>query len=276
MVLAKYCGVILIVIFISSVNLINAQNITSIKTDVNLESSAKLMESSNNGRHLEVSGRLNSSQYASNTIRITKRNVAELKWNSVHSNDKNIYAKSKYNVHTKRKNNTYRASYHGDSYSVKVVRKRETNASVSNVTSHYEDEVLLDDVTGLNNTNCSNDYCISDEDYLSMIDDYMFPTSYEWLLIVLHSMVFLIGLVGNALVCVAVYRNHSMRTVTNYFIVNLAVADFMVILFCLPPTVLWDVTETWFMGEAMCKVVLYIQVSIHVHFVCIHTVGGHV
>lgn len=72
--------------------------------------------------------------------------------------------------------------------------------------------------------------------------------------------VFLIGLIGNALVCVAVYRNHTMRTVTNYFIVNLAVADFMVILFCLPPTVLWDVTETWFMGEIMCKIVLYIQV----------------
>lgn len=67
--------------------------------------------------------------------------------------------------------------------------------------------------------------------------------------------------VGNALVCIAVYTNYTMRTVTNIFIVNLAVADFFVILFCLPPTVVWDVTETWFMGEAMCKVVLYFQVS---------------
>jgi len=52
-----------------------------------------------------------------------------------------------------------------------------------------------------------------------------------------------------------------MRTVTNYFIVNLAVADFLVILICLPPTVLWDVTETWFMGTLACKIVLYFQVS---------------
>ncbi|KFB46963.1 hypothetical protein ZHAS_00014978 [Anopheles sinensis] len=65
--------------------------------------------------------------------------------------------------------------------------------------------------------------------------------------------------VGNALVCIAVYTNHTMRTVTNIFIVNLAVADFFVILFCLPPTVVWDVTETWFMGKAMCKVVIYFQ-----------------
>jgi len=53
-----------------------------------------------------------------------------------------------------------------------------------------------------------------------------------------------------------------MRTVTNYFIVNLAVADFLVILICLPPTVVWDVTETWFMGTIACKMVLYFQVSV--------------
>lgn len=68
--------------------------------------------------------------------------------------------------------------------------------------------------------------------------------------------------VGNALVCISVYSNYTMRTVTNIFIVNLAVADFFVILFCLPPTVVWDVTETWFLGESMCKVVLYFQVGL--------------
>lgn len=67
--------------------------------------------------------------------------------------------------------------------------------------------------------------------------------------------------VGNALVCIAVYTNYTMRTVTNIFIVNLAVADFFVILFCLPPTVVWDVTETWFMGRTLCKILVYFQVS---------------
>lgn len=68
--------------------------------------------------------------------------------------------------------------------------------------------------------------------------------------------------IGNALVCLAVYTNHSMRTVTNIFIVNLAVADFFVILLCLPPTIIWDVTETWFLGEVLCKVVIYFQVCV--------------
>ncbi|KAE8739796.1 hypothetical protein FOCC_FOCC014688, partial [Frankliniella occidentalis] len=107
--------------------------------------------------------------------------------------------------------------------------------------------------------NCSNDYCLPDDEYLDLIETYVFPTTYEWLLIALHAAVFCIGLVGNALVCAAVYRNPGMRTVTNYFLVNLAVADFLVILLCLPPTVAWDVTETWFMGMALCKVVLYFQ-----------------
>lgn len=53
----------------------------------------------------------------------------------------------------------------------------------------------------------------------------------------------------------------SPPQVTNIFIVNLAVADFFVILLCLPPTVVWDVTETWFLGEVLCKVVIYFQVS---------------
>lgn len=105
-------------------------------------------------------------------------------------------------------------------------------------------------------------YCnLTKDEYIELLDDYIFPMPYEWVLIASHMVVFFVGLVGNALVCVAVYRNHSMRTVTNYFIVNLAVADFMVILFCLPPTVLWDVTETWFFGNAMCRIVLYFQVN---------------
>lgn len=132
------------------------------------------------------------------------------------------------------------------------------NGTVMNMTALIEEE----NRTTASQENCTNDYCIDDKDYLGMIEDHIFPSSYEWGLISMHAVVFVVGLVGNALVCTAVYRNHSMRTVTNYFIVNLALADFMVILFCLAPTVIWDVTETWFMGEKLCKIVLYIQVSV--------------
>ncbi|GJQ82418.1 hypothetical protein Trydic_g11833 [Trypoxylus dichotomus] len=110
------------------------------------------------------------------------------------------------------------------------------------------------------------DIYYDDEEYADIIMDrireLIRPKLWTWFLIASHILVFVIGLVGNALVCIAVYRNRSMRTVTNYFIMNLAIADFLVILICLPPTVIWDVTSTWFFGNVACKVVLYLQVRI--------------
>ena len=58
-----------------------------------------------------------------------------------------------------------------------------------------------------------------------------------------------------------------MQSVTNIFIVNLAMADMLVMLFCAPPSVIWDVTNTWFFGSLMCKIVIYIQVFILMHMI---------
>lgn len=61
-------------------------------------------------------------------------------------------------------------------------------------------------------------------------------------------------------VCFAVWKNRHMRTVTNYFIVNLSFADVMVTIICLPASLVVDITETWFFGNTLCKVVPYLQV----------------
>ncbi|XP_031622005.1 uncharacterized protein LOC116340015 isoform X2 [Contarinia nasturtii] len=104
------------------------------------------------------------------------------------------------------------------------------------------------------------DWCnLTYEEYREMLDQYIWPTPGEWVLVGFHTLVFAVGSIGNILVCIAVYANTSMRTITNIFIVNLAIADLLVIILCLPTTVLWDITETWFFGEAMCKVILYLQ-----------------
>lgn len=109
-------------------------------------------------------------------------------------------------------------------------------------------------------TNCTNDYCISDDDYRDMIENFIYPETSEWVLIVVYSITFLVGVSGNFLVCFALWRNRTMRTVTNIFIVNLALSDLTIILVCLPPTLVADVTESWFMGQVMCKIVLYLMV----------------
>ena len=74
--------------------------------------------------------------------------------------------------------------------------------------------------------------------------------------------VVVLGIVGNALVIYVVIRNSHMRTVTNIFIVNLAIGDFLVILLCLPPTIVNYMTGQWLFGQAMCKLFIYVQVRL--------------
>jgi len=58
---------------------------------------------------------------------------------------------------------------------------------------------------------------------------------------VAYVIVFVVGLIGNSFVIAVVYRAPRMRTVTNFFIVNLAVADVLVIVFCLPATLMSNI-----------------------------------
>lgn len=58
---------------------------------------------------------------------------------------------------------------------------------------------------------------------------------------VAYLLVFALGLVGNFFVIAVVFRSPRMRTVTNFFIVNLAVADILVIVFCLPATLMSNI-----------------------------------
>lgn len=61
------------------------------------------------------------------------------------------------------------------------------------------------------------------------------------LLSVAYIVVFLLGIVNNCLVISVIYRNNQLRTVTNYFIANLAVADILVCISVLPITLLNNV-----------------------------------
>ncbi|XP_021345370.1 orexin receptor type 2-like isoform X2 [Mizuhopecten yessoensis] len=91
------------------------------------------------------------------------------------------------------------------------------------------------------------------------IQIYVFPEMYEWVFVALYIVVFSVGLGGNFIVCYAVWKTKHLRTVTNYFLVNLACADFLVIVVCLPFTLVQDIAQSWLLGLAMCKLVLYIQ-----------------
>lgn len=58
---------------------------------------------------------------------------------------------------------------------------------------------------------------------------------------VAYFIVFAMGLVGNCLVVAVVFRAPRMRTVTNLFIVNLAIADILVVVVCIPATLISNI-----------------------------------
>lgn len=79
----------------------------------------------------------------------------------------------------------------------------------------------------------------------------------------LYGIVFVVALVGNALVCYVVWSIPQMRTVTNYFIVNLAVSDILMTLFCVPTSFLSTlILQYWPFGAELCPSVNYAQVRI--------------
>ncbi|CAF0958061.1 unnamed protein product [Brachionus calyciflorus] len=82
---------------------------------------------------------------------------------------------------------------------------------------------------------------------------------FEWCLLLFSIVVFIVGIIGNLLVVLVVLKNSQMRTITNIFIVNLAIGDFFVILICLPPTIITDITGIWWFGNTMCKIIIYVQ-----------------
>ncbi|XP_038390137.1 neuropeptide FF receptor 1 isoform X4 [Canis lupus familiaris] len=73
------------------------------------------------------------------------------------------------------------------------------------------------------------------------------------LFIVAYVLIFLLCMVGNALVCFIVLKNRHMRTVTNMFILNLAVSDLLVGIFCMPTTLVDNLITGWPFDNATCK-----------------------
>ncbi|KAG8511238.1 Cholecystokinin receptor type A [Galemys pyrenaicus] len=75
--------------------------------------------------------------------------------------------------------------------------------------------------------------------------------------ILLYSLIFLLSVLGNALVIAVLIRNKRMRTVTNIFLLSLAVSDLMLCLFCMPFNLIPNLLKDFIFGSAVCKTTTY-------------------
>ncbi|KAI8507163.1 Neuropeptide FF receptor 2 [Branchiostoma belcheri] len=76
----------------------------------------------------------------------------------------------------------------------------------------------------------------------------------RYLLIIGYGTVILLNVIGNPLVCLVVAMNKNMRNVTNLFIANVAVSDFLVGAICMPLTLVNNLKAGWVFGRVMCTV----------------------
>ncbi|XP_060070358.1 QRFP-like peptide receptor [Ylistrum balloti] len=79
-------------------------------------------------------------------------------------------------------------------------------------------------------------------------------------LLCIYIPVFFLALIGNTLVLVMVCINKRFRrNIANFFLVNLAIADLLVTLFCIPLTTAQHVYSPWIYGEFLCKAIGFMQ-----------------
>ncbi len=71
---------------------------------------------------------------------------------------------------------------------------------------------------------------------VTYVNFYLHEPLVSAIFIVSYLLIFIVCMVGNGVVCFIVLRSKNMRTVTNLFILNLAISDLLVGIFCMPTT----------------------------------------
>lgn len=98
---------------------------------------------------------------------------------------------------------------------------------------------------------------------LEPVIDLKFPIYIRNTATVFCAILLFLGTVGNLMVPLVIYRTKELRNSTNMFLMNLSFADLLVLIVCMPPTLveLYTKPETWNLGEGMCRIVPYVEMS---------------
>ena len=84
--------------------------------------------------------------------------------------------------------------------------------------------------------------------------------TYQVTVYCMYIVIFVLALLGNGVVCYIVQSSPRMRTVTNYFICNLAIGDILMTLFCVPFSFISIlILGYWPFGVILCHLVNYSQ-----------------
>uniref|UniRef100_A0A915EGW2 G-protein coupled receptors family 1 profile domain-containing protein n=1 Tax=Ditylenchus dipsaci TaxID=166011 RepID=A0A915EGW2_9BILA len=91
-------------------------------------------------------------------------------------------------------------------------------------------------------------------------DDCVFhPTTENYVMIVAFCIIFCLSVIGNSVVVVVILQQRSMRSVTNLYLLNLALSDLLLSVVCMPPTLVSSLVYCWVFGDLLCKLLAYLQ-----------------
>lgn len=77
-----------------------------------------------------------------------------------------------------------------------------------------------------------------------------YPITYYF--VPVYAILFFIGAFGNGLVFISILRSYRLHTVTNTYLLNIAVADFLLLL-SIPFLIVTILANGWIFGHVLCK-----------------------
>lgn len=75
------------------------------------------------------------------------------------------------------------------------------------------------------------------------------PSSAKTVFVIMYTVIFVMALAGNSLVIYIILKKRAIQTATDIFICSLAVSDLLITFFCIPFTLLQNISSEWFGGE---------------------------
>ncbi|KAK3559278.1 hypothetical protein QTP86_009945 [Hemibagrus guttatus] len=87
------------------------------------------------------------------------------------------------------------------------------------------------------------------------------PAGVKAAFVIMYTLIFLLALVGNSLVVCVVVRKGSSQSATGIFICSLAISDLLITFFCVPFTLLQNISAQWLGGVLVCKTVPFVQTT---------------
>ncbi|XP_060077765.1 RYamide receptor-like [Ylistrum balloti] len=94
------------------------------------------------------------------------------------------------------------------------------------------------------------------------LKDFGIPEEFQFILLLLYAITCMVVLLGNSVICYTTYRVRSFRTVTNFFIVCLAVTDVVMTVMCVPFSILSNLFfHYWPFWSFLCPIVGFVQMA---------------